>query len=549
MSARADLVVRGRIATLAGDAGLGWVEAIAVARGRVVAAGRTTDIESLAGRDTRQVRLDPNEVALPGLTDAHLHLAEGGLGADRPDLTATRSLDEGLTVIRAAGARLADGLWLLGHGWEADRWGGWPTAADLERVAPGRPAAIWAHDHHALLASATALRIAGIDASTADPPGGIIRRGAGGAPSGVLHESAAGLVTGHIPPATVAELERGIVALSRDLLRLGVVAVHDPGRLSLETGLGAAFEAYRRLADAAALPVRVHACVRQGQLEAAIAGGLKSGATMGPAEGRLRFGWLKLFADGTLASRTAALLEPIESEPGRPVPPGTERGVFITEPEVLASLAGAAGNAGIATMIHAIGDRGVQAALDALEPVAGRAATMPRLEHIQLVDPADLPRFGRSGIVASVQPIHLRSDAAAARRLWGSRAEANGYPWAALARHGALLAFGTDAPVEAIDPWPGLGMAVCRRDRSWGDEVPAFGPHNALSLEEALRAACIGPAIAAGETDRGRFVAGQRADLIVIPAAALNEPVEPGGALSTARPRLVLVDGQVAFGG
>jgi hypothetical protein len=172
---------------------------------------------------------------------------------------------------------------------------------------------------------------------------------------------------------------------------------------------------------------------------------------------------------------------------------------------------------------------------------------MPRVEHVQLLAPTDRERFARGGIAASVQPIHLRADAAAARRLWGARAEANGYTWRTIADTGAVLPFGTDAPVEPIDPWPGLAMAVTRSDPSWPAGTPPFGPGEALTLARALRAACIGPAESAREADRGRLVPGHRADLVVLPIEALLEPVEPGGALATARPRLVLVDGAVAY--
>ncbi len=547
MSAVADLVIVGRIATLAGEAGFGWVESIAVAGGRVIAAGSVDATEAVAGRGTRRLELAPDEVALPGLSDAHLHLAEAGLSADRLDLGSSPTLDDGLARVAAAHASLAADRWLEGRGWDADRWGGWPLAADLERVAPGRRAAIWAHDHHALWASEAALRAAAVDAATPDPAGGIVRRAVDGSPAGVLHETATRLVTRHIPVPTPDELERAIPALAGDLLAVGVVAVHDPGGLSLQAGLGPAFEAYRRLADAGSLPIRVHVSVRHEQLGAAIEAGIRSGDAIGDPAGRVRVGWLKLFADGTLGSRTAALLDPIEPEPGRPLPPGTERGVFMTPPAELARLAGRAAAAGIACQIHGIGDAAVRVALDALEPTARRMALVPRVEHVQLIAAADVGRFARSGVAASVQPIHLRSDAAAARRLWGTRAEAHGYAWAALLRSGALVAFGTDAPVEPIDPWPGLSMAVTRRDGGWPRDVPPFGPAEALSLAEALRAACIGPALAAGETDRGRLVPGQRADLVVVPAAALGEPAEPGGPLAATRPRLVLVDGAVAF--
>jgi len=540
-------MVRGRIVTLAGDRGLGWVEAIAIEGGRVVAVGGDADVDPLQGPATRSIELGPDEVAVPGLTDAHLHLAECGQNADRVDLSDASTLVDALARIADANARLPGGAWLQGHGWAPDRWDGWPGADDLSAAAPGRRIALWAHDHHSLWASHAAMRAAGIDRETTAPAGGVIRRLADGSPSGILHENASRLVTGIISPATADLLARGITRVAADLLALGVVAVHDPGSLSLQQGIGPAIDAYRLLAERGELPVRVHACIRDEQLDAAVAAGLRSGDRIGPHDGRASFGWLKLFADGTLGSRTAALEEPIEADPDRPLPSGTERGVWITEPDELTDLAARAAQNGIATAIHAIGDRAVGASLDALKGTSGAARLLPRIEHVQLLNPDDRPRFVRSGIAASVQPIHLRADAAIARHSWGDRAEAHGYPLASLLESGAVVAFGTDAPVEALDPWPGLELAITRRSATWAAAVPAFGAREALTLDQALRAACVAGPIMAGEPDRGRLTPGQRADLVVIPSTALDEPVEVGGPLGRARPRLVLVDGEVAF--
>jgi predicted amidohydrolase YtcJ len=542
-----DALVTGRIATFAGESGFGWVEAVGIKDGRVAFAGSAIELETRADPFTVRHELDPDEVAIPGLTDAHLHLADGGIALEQVDLEKSRTLDDGLALVAEAHRRLPEGDWIEGHGWDPDRWARWPTADDLGRVAPGRLVALWAHDHHSLWVSGPAFEVAGIDHETADPPGGIIRRDDDRVPTGVLHEAASRLVTDRVPRPTEDRYERLIAALAQQLVALGVVAVHDPGALALQTGLGPSVAAYRRLAERRALPLRVHVCIREEQLAAAAEAGLRSGDRLSPEGERARVGWLKLFADGTLASRTAALLEPIESEQGQPLPAGTERGVFITPPARQAELAGKAADAGIATIIHAIGDHAVRAALDALEPTAGRTPLMPRLEHVQLLHPDDRERFARAGIAASVQPVHLRADAAAARRLWGDRAERNGYTWRTLADSGAVVAFGTDAPVEPIDPWPGLAMAVTRADPSWPAGTPPFGPGEALTLERALRAACVAPAVTAGERDRGRLVPGQRADLAVLPIDALIEPVVPGGALSTARPRLVLIDGQVGY--
>jgi hypothetical protein len=544
---QADLLVLGRVVTLGGEAGLGIVDAVAVADGRVIAAGSRSDVEAFAGPRTRRLDLAPDEIALPGLTDSHIHLADAAVGRDDVDLESAVRPDDALMLVAAADARLAAGSWLRGHGWDPDRWGGWPLASDLERAAPGRRCAFWAHDHHSLWASEAALAAAGLDADTPDPPGGIIRRSDDGRPTGVLHETAARLVTTRIPMPTVDDLERALPTFGRDLLEVGIVAVHDLGWLVPQVGLGPAIDAYRHLADAGALPVRVHASVRAEQLGAAIDAGLRSGAPLGREGGRATVGWLKLFADGTLSSRTAALLDPIEPEPDRPLPAGAERGVWVMEPEELARLTARAASAGITTTIHAIGDRAVRAALDALAPTAAMTPLVPRLEHVQLAHPDDVPRFAQLGVAASVQPVHLRSDAAAARRLWGARAERHGYAWRTLLGAGALITFGTDAPVEPIDPWPGLAMAITRSDVSWPAGTRPFGPDQALTLDEVLRAACLAPAMAAGERDRGRLSPGQRADIVIVPRASLEGPVRPGGPLATTRPTRVLLDGEVAW--
>jgi predicted amidohydrolase YtcJ len=543
----AELIITGRIASLAGDRGFGWVEAVAIDGGRVVAAGSQAKIEAARGPGTKTIVLEPDEVALPGLTDAHLHLAEVGLSVDRVDLSGAQTLTDGLARIAGLNARLPVGAWLLGHGWAPDRWDGWPTADDLSAAAPGRRIALWAHDHHSLWASHTALRAAGIGRDTSDPDGGIIRHLADGSPSGILHENATRLLTSIIPPPGRDEVASGIRRTAADLLSLGVVAVHDPGSLSLQAGLGYGIEAYRALAEREDLPIRVHACIRESQLAAAREAGLRSGDRLCPPNPRLAFGWLKLFADGTLGSRTAALLEPIEPEPGRPAREGPDRGIWSTEPVALATLASDAAGDGIATMIHAIGDGAVRASLDALAPTVGRTQLMPRVEHVQLLDAGDQVRFAREGVAASVQPMHLRTDAQIARRTWGRRAAANGYPLASLVEAGATVAFGTDAPVESIDPWPGIELAVTRRSPDWPAGSSAFGPQEALSLDTALRANCLAAPTIAGERDRGRLTEGHRADLVVIPAAALAEPVEVGGPLARVRPLLVLVDGEVAF--
>jgi len=543
------MLITGRIATLGGESGFGWVEAIGIRDGRVAFAGSEVYLETRADPFTERIVLEPDEVAIPGLTDAHLHLAGAADATRQMDLSGAATLADGLAAIRVAHESPADPeRWLEGRGWDADRWGRWPTAADLETVAPGRRVALWAHDHHAMLVSRAAMDFVGVDRDTPDPAGGVIRRGPDGAPEGVLYESATRLVTTRIPPIPQEELEARLVAVSSQLVALGVVAVHDPGRLAPDPDLDWSYPAYAHLSETGRLPIRVLASFRDDALETALAGGLRSGAILGadPA-GRARIGWQKCFADGSLGSRTAALLADIEPEPDRPLPQERRRGVWNTEPARLRELVERAAAGGIATQIHGIGDAAVHAALDILEPTAALVPFMPRIEHVQLLDPADRGRFAAAGIAASVQPSHMGTDAAQARLLWGSRAERNGYAWGSIAATGAVLAFGTDAPIEPFDPWPGIALAVRREDPRWPAGTPPFAPGEALSVERALRAACVDPPGSAREMDRGRLTVGQRADVVVIPAASLAEPVEPGGALATTRPSIVIVDGRVAF--
>jgi predicted amidohydrolase YtcJ len=555
MSRRADLVVVGRIATLAGADGPAWAEAIAVRDGRVVAAGTASDVDAAAGPGTQRLRLAPDEIAVPGLTDAHLHLTDAALDRTRVALEGTRSIGELVARVAAYAAANppgrdgSDGDWIEGGGWDPDALGRWPTAGDLERAAPGRRVALWAHDHHALLASPRALDEAGVADGRTDPAGGVIRRDADGHATGVLHEAAASLVRLRVPAPTAASIAGALDPIADDLLGLGVVAVHDPGSLGPPAGLDAALDAYRSLAASGLLRLRVHASLRSPQLDGAGAAGLRSGAPLGEdPRDRLRLGWLKTFADGSLGSETAALLEPMASAPGAAPPPNGGLGVWLQSPEALREQAARAARLGIATQVHGIGDAAVAAALDALAPTVGATALVPRVEHAQLVADADIARFAALGIAASVQPVHLRSDVDKARRRWGDRADARAFPLAALDAAGALLAFGTDAPVEPLDPWPGLACAVTRAAPTWPAGTPPLGPRHALPLWRAIRAACVDPAITAGEADRGRLVTGHRADVVVLPAAAVAEPVEVGGALWHARPRVVLMDGEVVAG-
>jgi predicted amidohydrolase YtcJ len=320
MSTAPDLVVLGRIATLSGEVGFGWTEGLAILDGRIVAAGARQEIEDLAGAGTRIIELAPGQAALPAITDAHLHLVAAAVSADEVDLSGMPSLEAALEMVaeaHAARSRAGDRMgWLLGHGWTTDGWAARPTAADLERVAPGRPIALWAHDHHTRWLSAAALATLGIDATTPDPPGGSVERDADGRPDGLLYEHATRIGAAAIPPASEAAIR---AALVRYADRLAALGGRRPVRRPAPDASLAGFSILRAMAAEGQLPLRVHAGIRDEQLEASIVAGLRSGDGVasdpdaGPLERRAaeryRVGWLKLFGDGSVGSRTAAMLE------------------------------------------------------------------------------------------------------------------------------------------------------------------------------------------------------------------------------------------------
>lgn len=547
MSGGPDLVIIGRVASLAGGSGFGWAGGLALTAGVVTGSG--ADVLASAGPTTRVWRLDDELCVVPGVTDAHLHLGMAARAATALDLGDAPDRAAILGRIGAAHERLATHERLAagsaprapieGHGWALERFGGWPTARDLESVAPGRTAALWSHDHHARWVSSDLLAAAVARAGATGP---LIRRDASGRPTGILHEAAAALVDPLLPVWDHGRRTDALAAYARTLAALGVTGVHDPGELADLATLGEGPALYRALAEADRLPLRVWASVRALQLPAALAAGMRTGA----GTGRYRDGWLKLFSDGSLGSRSAALLAPWEADDPAGPPVGDPRGLLTATPEELRRPASEAAAAGIAVQVHGIGDRAVRVALDVLAQVPLVPGVRHRVEHAQLIDPADVLRFAASEVAASVQPCHLCTDAPAMRSAWGDRTR-HAFPLAALDGAGALIPFGTDAPVESPDPWRNVAAAVARADAGWPSGRHPFHPEQSLSVGRALRAACLDPAVVAGRDDLGRLVPGTLADLLVVPVAGLLDPGPRGIALAATRPLATLIDGTLAY--
>lgn len=542
MTGAPDLVITGRVATLAGTSGFGWSGGLAVSRGVVTASGAAAEMLALAGPTSRVWRLGDGSCVVPGITDAHLHLGLASRAATELDLDDASDRRAILERIGAVHARLAAGddraTPIEGHGWSIDRLGGWPTAMDLERVAPGRTVALWSHDHHARWVSGDLLETA---VAVAGAIGPLIRRDEAGRPTGILHEAAAALVDPLLPAWDDARRTEALAAYARTLASLGVTGVHDPGELADVTTLDGGPALYRALAEADRLPLRVWASVRALQLPAAVAAGMRTGA----GSGRYRDGWLKLFADGSLGSRSAALLAPWDADDPAGPPVGDARGLLTATSEGLLAPATKATAAAIAVQVHGIGDRAVRLALDVLAQVPAVPGVRHRVEHAQLVDPADVPRFASLDVAASVQPCHLCTDEPAMRAGWGARTT-DAFPLAALDAAGALIPFGTDAPVESPDPWRNIAAAVTREDPTWPSGRGPFHREQTLSVERALRAACLDPALVAGRADLGRLVPGAIADLVVVPLAGLLDPGPRGATLAATRPLATVIDGAVA---
>lgn len=471
--------------------------------GRILAVGPRA--REAAGRGAEVVRL--RGTAWPGLIDAHIHL-EGLAEQKRElDLTHARSLDDALTRIARWARGLRKDAWLTGSGWYNDAWPdtSFPTRRELDRAAGGRPVFLSRKDGHSAWVSSTALKLAGVDRATQAPPGAVIDRDDLGEPTGILREKAIGLVAGRVPQPAEGEMDSAMRRALGALTRLGLTTVH-----SMDGPQG--FASLQRLHSRGRLPVRVVYNLPLAELHHAERMGVRSGW----GDEWLRFWGVKAFLDGSLGSRTAEMLDGT----------GTPR---LLQPE-LEDMIRRCIRAELNVCLHAIGDGAVRRALDALEPHAN-AWTMwrPRIEHAQCVDPKDQARFGRIGVIASMQPIHAVADRTLADTDW-PRVTAYSYAWRALERAGARLAFGSDAPVETADPLHGLAAATTwRRQALWHPEL-------AVSLPAALRAYTSGAAYAAGmETDVGALKRGMLCDMTVVDGGQVAATIV-GGRLRWRRP-------------
>lgn len=509
MAEPADLILRhGEIVTL--DPAHPRAESLAIRGARIVAVGSDKDVARLAGPKTHTIDLHGRAVAT-ALTDGHAHLVSLGLAMARAELR-----DCGSPDACAGRAKSVSGVWALGRGWDQNKFADkqFPGHAALDRALGDRPAWLTRIDGHAGWANAAAMKRAGVTAATKDPSGGRIVRDAHGEPTGVFVDEAMGLITRVIPSPTAEELDQAILRAQEAVLKEGLTEVHEMGADQ------AMLDAYRRADAAGKLALRVRVFV-SGELAPSL---LAKPAPARKPDAMLEVVGVKLYADGALGSRGAALLAPYSDDP-------KNRGLIVTSDADLERAAHAAAGKGWQIAVHAIGDRANRAVLDAFQRAGATAKDRFRIEHAQVIALEDIPRFKTQGVIASMQPTHATSDMPWAEARLGKVRLRGAYAWRRLLDAGATLSFGSDFPVEEPSLVAGLRAAV---------ERGGWTVDQKLTIDEALRA--FGETAAFStfeETWRGRCAPDQAADITVFSTGV--------GGLLHATPDLTIVAGRVAF--
>jgi predicted amidohydrolase YtcJ len=500
---------------------------------------------AFVGVATRARRLAPlgkrvdlsGAFVFPGWSDSHGHLLGLGKSLEVAQLRGAADSADAARRIAELASKLPAGSWVEGRGWDQNLWPGksFPDARDLDAVVADRPVAARRVDGHALWVNSRALAMAGIGRETADPSGGRILRRPDGTPSGVLVDNAMDLLDRVVPTPTPEDFARRILAAARACAGVGLTQVQDASGYSPED-----VAVLERLAGGHELPLRVYATVSPEP--AALEVFFRKGVRVGGGEDFLTVRAIKAYADGALGSRGAALLADYSDEPGK-------RGLLVTAPERLDEVARQAREKGWQLWIHAIGDLGNRVALDAFRKAAeafpaesSRGTGRPRIEHAQVVATDDLPRFGREGVIASVQPTHATSDMPWAEARVGRERVRGAYAWRSLKNGGARLAGGSDFPVESENPLSGFYAAITRQDLR-GEPAGGWRSSEKLTRREALALFTSDAAYAAFEEKaRGRIAPGFAADLTVFRGDPLTVPEREIPGIATV---MTIVNGRI----
>jgi predicted amidohydrolase YtcJ len=473
--------------------------------GRVLAAGAERETEAIAkklGGEFQRKKL-PGKIVLPGLIDAHIHLEQFSRSLKIVDCE-TDSLQECLLRLKEKSNNTPAGDWILGHGWNENQWKEPVSAQILDENIPDRPVYISAKSLHAGVANRLALEIAGIGPNTIDPAGGQIGRTEDGNLTGVVYENAIGMITAAIPKPDVRTLSQDLKVAQETLWGFGLTGVHDFDGARC-------FSALQILKEQGDLGLRVVKSIPIDLLDHAVEIGLHSGF----GDDWIRIGNVKVFSDGALGPRTAAMIEPYLEDP-------ENRGMLLIDQEELYEVGKRAVSSGLGLTVHAIGDRAnheVFQAYSRLREYEFNRNIQPlrhRIEHLQLLHPLDLGECARLDVIASMQPIHATSDMEMADRYWGERAKF-AYAWRSQLDHATALAFGSDAPVESPNPFWGIHAAVTRQRPNGSPGESGWYPDQRLSSIEAFVAYTSGPAYAGySASNQGHLMPGANADLIVL---------------------------------
>jgi len=510
--APADLVVtNGRIYTA--DATRPVVDAMAIRGGRVVFVGDRAGAMALTGASTQVLDLDGLTV-IPGMTDAHAHVLGLGQSLRNVDLVGTTSYDAVIARVVERAKQTPKGEWIIGRGWDQNDWGDtrWPSHEALSRAVPDHPVYLERVDGHAAVVNALAMQRAGLTRAIKDPSGGQIIRDARGEPIGVLVDNAQGLVERSIPAATRAHVKGMIAAAITEMHRWGLTGVHDAGA-SAQT-----LELYEELGREGALDMRLYAMISDHAptLEAWFRRGPQSGLF----DGRLWVRSIKLYQDGALGSRGAALLEPYSDD-------ASTSGLLVSAPAHIREVADRALVAGFQVNTHAIGDRGNRLVLDAYQGALAARPTADhrfRVEHAQILHSDDIPRFAALGVIPSMQASHQTSDMYWAGNRLGETRLRGAYAWRSLLETGTIIPNGSDFPVEYVDPLISFKASVLRQDAK-GWPVGGWFPEQRMTREEALKSMTIWPAYAAfQERELGSLTPGKHADFVVLDQDLLRIP-------------------------